>query len=99
MLRGLSRIIERHIKNGLETRMITELREWIMLTAELYICWILTMEYFYDAAKDAKKQRRTKTTKKTTSKAGESVVEESVEVSEPVPEEKNERNEPKVELP
>lgn len=64
--------------------MIAEIREWVMLAAELYICWILTMEYFYDAAKDAKKQRRTKTTKKTTSKAGESVVEESTEVSEPV---------------
>ena len=66
-----------------------------MLVFEGYICWILTMEYFYDAAKDQKKQRRTKTTKKTTSKAGESVVEESTETSEPV-EEKHGRDEQKV---
>lgn len=75
---------------SLGLNMVTEIREWIMLVAELYICWILTMEYFYDAAKDAKKQRRTKTTKKTTSKAGESVVEETSEVSEPIQEIKHE---------
>lgn len=44
--------------------MLSELREWTMLLFEAYICWILTMEYFYDAAKDAKKSRRTKTIKK-----------------------------------
>lgn len=75
--------------------MLAELREWTMLVFEGYICWILTMEYFYDKEKDDKKHRRTKTTKKTTSKAGESVVEESTEVSEPM-EDRHERNEPKV---
>lgn len=60
--------------------MIGEIREWLMLLFEGYICWILTMEYFYDAAKDAKKQRRTKTTKKTTTlPSGDTVVEEQTE--------------------
>lgn len=76
--------------------MIAEIREWVMLLFEGYICWILTMEYFYDKDKDEKKHRRTKTTKKTTSKAGESIVEESTETSEPVQENKNERDESKV---
>lgn len=60
--------------------MLSELREWTMLAFEAYICWILTLEYFYDAAKDAKKQRRTKTTKKTTTlPSGDVVTEESSE--------------------
>lgn len=60
--------------------MISEIREWIMLLFEGYICWILTMEYFYDAAKDAKKQKRTKTTKKITmTPSGDTITEESTE--------------------
>lgn len=60
--------------------MLAELREWVMLAAELYICWILTMEYFYDKEKDDKKQRRTRTTKKTTTlPTGEVVTDEQTE--------------------
>mgnify|MGYP001274288186 CR=1 FL=1 len=53
---------------------------------ELYICWILTAEYYYDFNKDIKKaQKKTKTSKKTTqSKDGGTTVEESVEVTEPM---------------
>lgn len=28
--------------------MLPEIREWISFAAELYICWILTIEYIYD---------------------------------------------------
>jgi hypothetical protein len=63
--------------------MIAELREWTMLLFEGYICWILTMEYFYDKEKDDKKQRRTKTTKKTTVlPSGDTVTEEQSETTE-----------------
>lgn len=66
--------------------MLTEFRNWTMWMAEIYICWILTKEYFYDFAKDEeKKHKKTRTTKKTTSKpGGETVVEESQEVTEPM---------------
>jgi len=74
-----------------------ELREWAMLVFEGYICYILTMEYFYDRDKDLeKKHKKTRTTKKTTNKAGESIVEESTETFEPISENKHERNESKV---
>ena len=63
--------------------MIAEFREWIMLLFEGYICWILTMEYYYDKEKDDKKQRRTKTTKKTTNlPSGDVVTEEHTETVE-----------------
>ena len=69
---------------------IVEVREWLMLFFEGYICWILTMEYFYDANKDAlKKQRKTKTTKKTTQPDG-TVTEENSEILESTGE-KNDR--------
>lgn len=57
----------------------------------IYTGIIVTMEYFYDAAKDeAKKQRRTRTSKKVTEqKDGAKVTEEVTEVSEPVKEESN----------
>lgn len=66
--------------------MINELREWAMLLAELFICYMLVLEYKYDEKKDIqKKQRSTKTVRKTTTKKdGDSVVEESTEVNEPV---------------
>ncbi len=71
--------------------MLHEIREWVMLGFEAYICWILTLEYFYDANKDAaKKQRSTRTMKKTTTnKDGSNTVEESVEAIEPVGEASN----------
>lgn len=60
--------------------MLSEIREWTMPLFEGYICWVLTIEYFYDAAKDAKKQRRTKTVKKTvTLPSGDIVTEENIE--------------------
>lgn len=59
---------------------IPEAREWLMLIFEGYICWILTMEYFYDKEKDDKKQKRTRTTKKTTNlPSGEIITEENTE--------------------
>lgn len=62
---------------------MNEFREWLMLIFEGYICWILTMEYFYDKEKDDKKQRRTKTTKKaTTMPDGTTVTEENIETTE-----------------
>lgn len=66
--------------------MLIEIREWLMCLAELYICWILTKEYFYDFQKDVeKKQKRTRTTKKVTqTKDGATVTEEATEVSEPM---------------
>ncbi len=63
--------------------MLIEIREWIMFIAELYICGILTVEYYYDANKDAKKTRRTKTTKKTTKADGSITEEQSEEVVSP----------------
>lgn len=64
--------------------MLAEFREWLMFLSELYICWILTMEYFYDKEKDEiKRQRKTRTTKKvTTSPTGETITEENVETTE-----------------
>ena len=43
--------------------MIHELREWIMLIAELYICVILTVEYMWgrsdtDIKKEEKRKRK-----------------------------------------
>lgn len=68
--------------------MIPEIREWLMLIFEGYICYILTMEYFYDFRKDEeKKHKKTRTSKKTTtSKDGQTVTEEATETSEPVQE-------------
>lgn len=67
------------------------------LFVELHSNYVLRKEYDYDKQKDdIRKQRRTKTTKKTTNKNGESIVEESTETSEPVSENKNGRNEQKV---
>lgn len=59
----------------------TNIRDWFTFLFEGYICLILTLEYFYDAAKDAaKKQKRTKTTKKTiTSPTGEITTDEVIE--------------------
>lgn len=49
----------------------------------IYECVILTLEYKYDADKDAKKSRRSRTTKKTTTApTGEIVVEEHTETTE-----------------
>lgn len=62
---------------------LIEFREWVAFGAELYICGILTLEYFYDANKDAKKTRRTKTTKKTTKTDGSVTEEHSEEVISP----------------
>ena len=42
---------------------IPELREWVMLTAELYICWILTIEYFFDKKVYESKRKNIKRTK------------------------------------
>lgn len=63
---------------------MNEIREWIIFLFEGYICWILTLEYFYDKEKDEiKKQRRTKTTKKaTTMPDGTIVTEENIESTE-----------------
>ena len=60
-------------------------RDWTMWLFELYICWILTAEYYYDFNKDIKKSKKTRTTKKTTTKpGGETVSEETTEISEPL---------------
>lgn len=71
--------------------MLAEFREWLMFLSELYICWILTMEYFYDKEKDEiKRQRKTRTTKKTTTNKtnGDIVVEENTEILEPMNEQR-----------
>lgn len=69
---------------------IVEGREWLMLSAELFICYMLVLEYRYDERKDlAKKQRQTRTTKKTTTdKTGIVTTEETNETLEPINEEK-----------
>lgn len=61
--------------------MLNEFREWLMLVAELFICYMLVLEYKYDEKKDIdKKQKRTRTTKKTTTTpSGETITEESSE--------------------
>lgn len=46
----------------------------------VYTAIVVTMEYKYDAAKDAKRLKRTKTTKKTTD--GQKVTEEVTEIEE-----------------
>lgn len=58
-----------------------------MLLFEGYICWILTMEYFYDKEKDeVKRQRKTRTTKKTTTDStGQSIIEEQTDIIESKP--------------
>lgn len=67
-----------------------ELREWVAFVAEVYICVILTAEYFYDANKDLlKKQKKTRTTKKTTTEpSGTQTTEETTETVEPTGEQK-----------
>jgi hypothetical protein len=63
--------------------MINELREWVMLIFEGYICWILTMEYYFDKEIEEKKHKRTRTTKKTTNlPSGEIVTDETTETEE-----------------
>lgn len=62
---------------------------WILLGelfAGIYTSVVVTLEYFYDANKDAqKKQRRTKTSKKVSeTKDGTKTTEEVTEVSEPI---------------
>ncbi len=57
---------------------MNEIREWIGFGCELYICLILTLEYYYDLNKDALKTRR-KTTKKRTTTSDGHVTEESTE--------------------
>lgn len=41
------------------------LYEWAMLVCELYICYILTHEFFYDKMVYESKRRKIKRTKKT----------------------------------
>lgn len=67
--------------------MIIELRDWLTFGAEIYICFILTLEYFYDFQKDEiKKQRKTRTSKKTTTRPdGQNVIEEQSEITEFLP--------------
>lgn len=57
---------------------------YVIAVCCIYECIILTLEYKYDAAKDAaKKQKRTRTTKKTTTApTGEVVTEEHTETVE-----------------
>ncbi len=43
--------------------MLIEIREWIMFLAELYICWILTIEYFFDKKVYESKRKKIKRTK------------------------------------
>lgn len=59
---------------------------WLTLICDIYICVILTIEYFYDFKKDEqKKHKKTRTSKKvTTNRDGQTVTEEATEVSEPV---------------
>lgn len=45
--------------------MWTEIREWVMLVAELYVCYILTHEFFYDKQVYEQKRRKVKRTKNT----------------------------------
>lgn len=64
---------------------------WILmgeLMAGIYTSVVVTLEYFYDANKDAqKKQRKTRTSKKVTEQRdGGKVTEEVTEVSEPMKE-------------
>lgn len=62
---------------------MNEFREWLMLAAELFICFMLVLEYKYDEQKDIKKQRRTRTVKKTTtSPSGDVITEETAETEE-----------------
>lgn len=43
--------------------MWAEIREWTMWIAELYICWILTIEYFFDKTVYEQKRKKIKRTK------------------------------------
>ena len=45
--------------------MISEIREWAMFLAELYVCWILTAEYYFDKVIYEQKRRRIKRTHNT----------------------------------
>lgn len=43
--------------------MFTIMRDWINFIAELYICWILTVEYFFDKKVYESKRKKIKRSK------------------------------------
>lgn len=44
---------------------IIAIREWGMFLADIYVCWILTHEFYYDKKIYESKRRKIKRTKKT----------------------------------
>ena len=47
----------------MEPSWLATIREWTMWIFELYICWILTIEYFYDKKVYESKRKTIKRTK------------------------------------